>query len=294
MSAHTNNILTVDVEEWFQVENYAGLITRDTWPGRQSRVAASVERLLGLFEEAGVRATFFVLGWVAERLPDLVPRIAAGGHEIASHGWTHTPIWNLGREEFREEVTRSRALLEAQSGRPVVGYRAPTFSVTARTLWALQELARAGYRYDSSIFPVRHDRYGIPDAPTAIHLREEGLWEIPLSVYPLGRFHLPVAGGGYLRLFPHSLTRRAIERLNRREEPAVVYVHPWEFDPGQPRVPGVGLLRTWRHHVGIGRNLGKLARLLGEFRFAPAGEVLDTLSAAGRVGQRAAAAGGER
>jgi polysaccharide deacetylase family protein (PEP-CTERM system associated) len=279
------NILTVDVEDWFQVENYASAIPRERWPDCELRVADSVRRLLELFSRAEVRATFFVLGWIADLLPELVREIASAGHEVGSHGWSHSPIWNLDRESFAEEITRSRRVLEDLSGRPVIGYRAPTFSVTRKTLWALEELAKAGYRYDSSIFPVRHDRYGIPDAPRAIHRTEEGIWEIPLSVFQVGAKTVPVAGGGYFRLYPLAMTRSAVGRMNAEGRPAVVYVHPWEFDPGQPRVPEAGLLRSLRHRVGIGRNLDKLARLLKEYPFAPARDVLSTIDAdiAGKV-----------
>lgn len=275
----SNHVLSIDVEDWFQVENFAQAIPREDWPRCELRVANNVNRLLELLAGADTHATFFVLGWVAERFPDLVRSIARAGHEVASHGWTHTPIWRLSRADFFDEVTRSRALLEELGGRTVIGYRAPTFSVTAETLWALGELRRAGYRYDSSVFPVHHDRYGIPDAPTAAHRREEGIWELPLSVFELGTARLPLAGGGYFRLYPLWFTRWGIRRLERAGRPAVVYLHPWEFDPGQPRVPGVGVLRTFRHRVGLGRNAGKLRSLLKEFRFAPARTVLEELGA---------------
>jgi polysaccharide deacetylase family protein (PEP-CTERM system associated) len=237
----------------------------------------NVCRLLDLLAAADVRATFFVLGWVAERCPDLVRDIASAGHEVASHGWSHTPVWRLSEAAFADEVSRSRVLLEELSGQAVIGYRAPTFSITTSTLWALDVLRRAGYRYDSSIFPVHHDRYGIPDAPTAVHRGAGGMWEVPLAVLELGGARLPVAGGGYFRLYPLWLTRWAIRRLERAGRPAVVYLHPWEFDPGQPAVPGLGRLRTFRHRVGIGRTAEKLARLLREFRFAPARTVLEQL-----------------
>jgi len=272
-----SHVLSVDVEDWFQVENYAHAIRRDEWPRCELRVADNVHRLLDLLAGTNARGTFFVLGWVAERLPDLVRDIARAGHEIASHGWSHTAIHTLGEAAFFDEVSRSRTLLEQLSGQPVIGYRAPTFSVTRRSLWALRQLRRAGYRYDSSIFPVWHDRYGIPDAPTAIHRRAEGIWEVPLSVMELGGVRLPVAGGGYLRLYPLWLTRWAVRRLERIGRPAVFYVHPWELDPDQPRVRGAGPLRTLRHRVGITGYARKLALLLREFPFAPARTVLERL-----------------
>lgn len=273
----TAHVLSVDVEDWFQVENYADVIPRDRWAACELRVADNVRRLLELFAAAEARATFFVLGWVAERLPELVREIARAGHEVASHGWWHTPLWRLGEAAFTDEVSRSRMLLQELSGQAVIGYRAPTCSVTASTTWALRALRDAGYRYDSSIFPVHHDRYGIPGAPTSVHWREEGVWEIPFSVLELPGMRLPVAGGGYFRLYPLWLTRWAIQRLERQGRPAVVYLHPWEFDPTQPRVPGIGAQRSFRHRVGIARNARKLASLLREFRFAPVRTVLREL-----------------
>lgn len=276
-SRSPTHVLSFDVEDWFQVENYAHAIPREQWPRCELRVADNVSRLLDLLSAANVRATFFVLGWVAERLPELVRDIARAGHEVASHGWSHTPIWRLSETAFAEEVSRSRLLLEELSGQPVIGYRAPTFSVTTSTLWALEVLRRAGYRYDSSIFPVHHDRYGIPDAPATVHRRAGGIWEVPLAVLELGGARLPIAGGGYFRLYPLWLTRWAIRRLERADRPAVVYLHPWELDPGQPRVRGLGLLRTFRHRVGIGRTARRLVQLLREFPFAPARTVLEQL-----------------
>jgi len=273
------NILSVDVEDWFQVENYSRFVSRSTWPELELRVVENVRSLLQLFGRASVRATFFVLGWIAERVPELVREMAEAGHEIASHGWSHTPLWALTPDAFAEEVRSSRALLRDLSGQPVYGYRAPTFSVTERTQWSIRILVDAGYQYDSSIYPVRHDRYGIPAAPLEIHRRAEGIWEIPASVVQLGRLRVPVAGGGYLRLYPRTLTLWAIKRINRSGRPAVVYVHPWEFDPGQPHVPGIGLFREFRHHVGIRRNYRKLAALLSDLPFAPVKEVLAEIGA---------------
>jgi polysaccharide deacetylase family protein (PEP-CTERM system associated) len=268
------NVLSIDVEEWFQAEVYARAIPRDRWASVPSRVASSTNDLLRILAGANVRATFFVLGAVAKRLPDLVRGIASEGHEIASHGWSHTPIWNLGREAFFNEVSASRKLLQDLSGQPVLGYRAPTFSITSRTLWAVDELLRAGYRYDSSVFPTHHDRYGIPDAKKDIHVREGGLWEIPPSVLEVGPLGIPVAGGGYLRLYPFIVTRLAIQLLNERlGRPAVVYVHPWEFDPLQP-TPDLPRISKFRHTVGIAANQSKLGRLLAEFRFGTCEEAL--------------------
>jgi len=278
----SSHVLSIDVEDWFQVENHARAIPPEEWPHCELRVGDNVRRLLDLLSTADVRATFFVLGWVAERLPELVREVARAGHEVASHGWSHVPIWNLSEAAFFDEVSRSRRLLEELTAQPVIGFRAPTCSITRSTLWALRALSRAGYRYDSSIFPVRHDRYGIPDAPTGVH-RAEGIWELPLSVFELRGARVPVAGGGYFRLYPLWLTRWAFRRLERARRPAVVYLHPWEFDPSQPRVQGIGWLRTWRHRVGISRNAAKLVSLLREFPFAPARTVLEELGVDLRV-----------
>lgn len=272
--ADVQNIISVDLEDWFQVEAFAGLIPRDRWETLERRLHAPTRRLLDLFEAKGIRATFFVLGWIAEREPELVQEIARRGHEIASHGWSHAALWNLDRQSFAGEAARSRQLLEQITGRPVLGFRAPTFSITRDRLWALEVLAECGYRYDSSIFPVHHDRYGIPDAPLEIHRRGD-LWEVPMSVLPLGSYRLPVAGGGYFRIFPLGLTCHAIRKMNAAGRPAVVYLHPWEFDPDQPRWPGVGRLTRLRHHAGIGRNFTKLTQLVERFRFGSAAEVLE-------------------
>ena len=277
------NAMTVDVEEHFQVSAFEGTVDRADWEQIPSRVEANTARLLELFERTGVRATFFVLGWVAERRPRLVRRIADAGHEIASHGYSHRLIYEQRREEFRQETLRSRGLLQELTGAPVRGYRAASFSIRRGNLWALDVLAEAGFEYDSSLFPVRHDRYGIPGAPRSMHrLQTPGggrLIEIPPSTIALPGTNLPVAGGGYLRLYPEALTRWAIERLNRREEmPAVVYVHPWEVDPTQPRIAAPWFSR-FRHYRGLESTEGKLRTLISRFRFAPMAELVDGVDA---------------
>jgi polysaccharide deacetylase family protein (PEP-CTERM system associated) len=272
----TRNVLSIDVEDWFQVEGFATVIRRDEWPSFELRVERNVDIILEELAAASTHGTFFVLGWVAERLPRMVERIAQAGHEIASHGWSHTPVWRLTPEQFMDEIVRSRALLATLSGQPVVGYRAPTFSVTKETLWALPMLASAGYVYDSSIFPIRHDRYGIPDAPLGIH-RREGIWELPMSVCEIGSFRLPVAGGGYFRLYPRVLTSMAIRHMNRAGRPAIVYLHPWEFDPGQPKPAGASSTALLRHRLNLAGTRGKLRRLMAEFSFAPARDLLGSL-----------------
>jgi polysaccharide deacetylase family protein (PEP-CTERM system associated) len=264
------NVISVDVEEWFQVEAFSHLIPRSSWDGLERRARHSVELLLELFERKGVHATFFALGWIAERDPELLKMIAGLGHEIASHGWSHQTLWNLSPEALTEEASRSKNLLEAITGQEVLGFRAPTFSITKDNLWALSTLAECGYKYDSSIFPVIHDRYGIPDSPLEFHRRQEGIIEMPMSVLSLGKYRLPVAGGGYFRIFPLGLTIHAITKMNTLGRPAVVYLHPWEFDPDQPRWPGVKPLTKFRHHYGICNNLSKLDSLLDRFSFCTA------------------------
>ena len=271
------NALTFDVEEYFHAEAFARVLQPEEWPTLESRVTRSTERLLDILDRERVRATFFILGWVAERHPALVREIAALGHEIACHGYGHRMIQHLSRAEFERDVTRAKRALEDAVGRSVLGYRAPTFSIMRATLWSLDVLVEAGFRYDSSIFPVVHDRYGIPDAPRFPHrLKAPGggeITEFPMSTMTfLGR-RLPVAGGGYFRLFPYRVTRRAIGRINGERQPAMVYLHPWEIDPEQPRIP-VGPLTRFRHLVNVGKTESRLRRLLGELSFGPAAEVL--------------------
>lgn len=264
------NAMTCDLEDYFQVENLAGVVARDQWPSMPSRLAASTDRVLALFAEAGIQATFFVLGWNAERQPELVRRVAAAGHEIASHGYAHRLITEQTPDEFRADVRHAKALLENLAGVPVLGYRAPTFSITERTRWALDILADEGYRYDSSVFPVRHDRYGIPSAPRFLHAvpspNGRTLIEFPPTTYRFLGANLPVAGGGYLRLFPVALLAAALRRINRQGHPVMVYFHPWELDPDQPRLPVRGL-RRFRHYVNLRRTARKLQYLLRRLPF---------------------------
>jgi polysaccharide deacetylase family protein (PEP-CTERM system associated) len=272
------NALTVDVEDYFHVSALAPSIHRDSWGSREPRVVANTHRLLALFGQFGVHATFFVLGWVAERHPQLVRDIAAAGHEVACHGFSHRLVYDQSPDEFREETLRSKRLLEDSIGAPVLGYRAASYSITRRSLWALDVLAEAGFAYDSSIFPVRHDRYGIPDAERRPHrLTTPGgatIAEWPLASAPILGFRLPVAGGGYFRLLPYSVSRWGLASINRREgQPFIFYLHPWEIDPHQPRVRASWLSR-FRHYTNLHKCEGRLRRLLGEFRFGTAREGL--------------------
>ena len=266
------NAMTVDVEDYFQVSVFDQTVSRDRWDELESRVERNTDRLLDLFEATGVTGTFFILGWVAERHPGLVGRIAAAGHEIASHGYGHRLVYDMTPDAFREDLRRSKEVLEATSGRRVVGYRAPSYSVVRDSLWALDVLLDEGFEYDASIFPIHHDRYGIPDSPRHPYRvrRERGdLVEVPGSTVKLGRLNLPIAGGGYFRILPYQWTRWGIGRVNRAERcPAVFYIHPWEIDPEQPRLPASRLGR-FRHYRNLGRTEGRLRRLLRDFAFGP-------------------------
>jgi polysaccharide deacetylase family protein (PEP-CTERM system associated) len=271
------NAMTVDVEEHFQVSAFAGAVNPDDWPRHESRVVGNTERLLDLFDRCETRATFFVLGWVAGQHPGLVETIARRGHEIGSHGWSHQLIYNQEPETFRAELERSRKLLQDLSGQPVEGHRAASFSIDQRNTWALDVVAETGFRYDSSLFPVHHDRYGMPQAPREIHRlktpRGHGLIEFPPTTWSIAGQNLPVAGGGYLRLYPLGFTRLAIRRVNRQGLPAMVYVHPWEVDPRQPRIDAP-LKSRFRHYVGLDGTARKLAALMRSFRFGSMSEVL--------------------
>jgi polysaccharide deacetylase family protein (PEP-CTERM system associated) len=274
------NAMSVDVEEYFHASALEPVAPRSSWESLPSRVVPTTRTLLDLFASRQVRATFFILGWVAERYPELVRDIAAAGHEVASHGYWHQIVYALSPAEFREDVRRSKHVLEDLAGVPVAGYRAPSFSITRRSLWALDVLIEEGYRYDASIFPVRHDRYGIPDAPRHSYTLEQGertITEVPPSTIRLGGQNLAVAGGGYFRLLPYGWTRSGVARLNQREQrPAIFYLHPWEIDTEQPRLP-VGRVTRLRHYGNLGRTEGRLARLLDEFRFAPVADVVEGL-----------------
>jgi polysaccharide deacetylase family protein (PEP-CTERM system associated) len=271
------NAMTIDVEDYFHVSVFDGLVPRDRWDQLESRVCANTERLLDLFSERGVTATFFVLGWVAERFPGLVSRIAGLGHEVASHGYGHRLIYEQTRDAFRDDVRRAKDILESLTGKHVDGYRAPSYSITPQSLWALDVLLGEGHRYDASIFPIRHDRYGIPGSPRHPHVlrRENGtLVEAPGSTVRIGGMNLPVAGGGYFRILPYAWTRWGIRRLNAIENrPAIFYLHPWEIDPSQPRMDA-DYVGRFRHYRNLDKTEDRLTRLLRDFRFGPLQQVL--------------------
>lgn len=257
------NALSVDIEDWFQVGAFETVIAREDWDSLEHRVEANTDAVLELFDAGGVKATFFTLGWVAERYPALMRRIVTAGHELASHGWDHQRVSTMGPEQFRSDLARARATLEDAGGTRVTGYRAPSFSFDARTPWAHRVLAEEGYAYSSSIAPLAHDHYGMPDAPRRAYrpLNDSDLIELPVTVATvLGRE--VTAGGGFFRLLPSSVVDRAIRRSNRAGDAAIFYFHPWEIDPGQPRVAAAPLRSKLRHYSRLGAMRGKLATLI--------------------------------
>lgn len=273
---------TVDVEDYFQVDAFSDVIPRSAWGGFESRVVANTSRLLDLLDEHEVRGTFFVLGWIAERHAELVRAIAARGHEIASHGMSHQQVFTQSPAQFRHETRHSKQLLEDLIQAPVIGYRAATYSITRESLWALDILQEEGFLYDSSIFPVRHDRYGIPDARTVPHALQtplgKSIIEYPLTAVRVLGVNVPISGGGYFRLLPYALTRWGLRRVEAKGRPIVFYLHPWEIDPAQPRVEGARWRSRFRHYLNLDRTLPRLDRLLQDFRFDT---MRDCLSAQG-------------
>lgn len=266
------NAITIDVEDYFHVSNFASIIPHKTWKNYELRVVKNTKKMLTILDEYNTKATFFVLGWLAERIPELVQEIFEKGHEIASHGYTHQVLYEQGPYWFRIDVARSKHILEEITNSPVNGYRAPSFSITNKTLWALKILLEEGYQYDSSIFPIQdHDRYGMPNANPFLHLIKLGekdkLVEFPLSTtMALGK-RFPIAGGGYLRLLPYAFMKWGIRRINRQGFPAIVYIHPWELDADQPRVK-VDWVTRLRHYGNISKTEGKLRTLLHDFKFS--------------------------
>jgi polysaccharide deacetylase family protein (PEP-CTERM system associated) len=263
------NALSFDVEEFFHVQGFADVISPSSWDSFPSRVVDSTRRILRLLREFDVRATFFVLGWVAQRQPELVREIAGDGHEIASHGYGHQLIYQQSRDEFAADIARSLESIAAACPHVQVrGYRAPSFSIVKESEWALDVLLASGMKYDSSVFPIAgHDRYGIPNASRRAGPVRDGLLEVPLSTVRVAGRNWPVAGGGYFRLFPLWLTRHAIRRINAEGHPAVIYLHPWEFDPEQPRVATARRTSKFRHYVSLAKTEPRLRRLLQEFTF---------------------------
>jgi polysaccharide deacetylase family protein (PEP-CTERM system associated) len=289
------NAMTVDVEDYFQVSAFDSRVPRASWDAYESRVCANTDRLLELFADRSVTATFFVLGWVAQRFPSLVRRIAEAGHEVASHGYSHRLVYAMKRSEFAEDLRRASDVIGCATGVAVRGYRAPSYSIVRESFWALDELVAQGFVYDASIFPIHHDRYGVPNCPRFIHAirRVAGtLWECPGATVRVAGHNLPIGGGGYFRLLPYSWTRWGIQHVNEREgQPVTFYIHPWEIDPAQPRVPAARLSR-FRHYRTLNQTEGRLKRLLSEFRFGTVLSVLPNATAGTAVAEPALALGG--
>ena len=267
------NAFSIDVEDWFQVAAFAPYIRREDWDRLECRVERNVEEMLELLARHHVRATFFTLGWIAERYPTMVRRIVAAGHELASHGYGHHFVGDLGPLGLREDVLRAKRTLEDVGGVFVGGYRAPSFSVGASTQWAHDVLLETGHRYSSSIYPIKHDLYGMPEAPRFAHYTKSGLLEIPATSIHLLRRNLPASGGGFFRLLPYHVSRWSIDRVNRLDgQAAIFYCHPWEIDPGQPRVSAASVKSRFRHYVNQGTMRRKLDRLLADFRWSTVSE----------------------
>ena len=276
------NALTVDIEDYFQVSAMAPYIPRNRWDQIECRVEQNVDRLLGRFHEHGAHATFFTLGWIAERYPQMVRRIVLAGHEIASHGYAHLRASEQTREAFSRDIASAKHLLEDISGVEVLGYRAPSFSIGESNLWAFDCLLAAGHVYSSSVYPVAHDHYGSPNASRFPYAAKEGLLEIPITTIRAFGRNLPAGGGGFFRFAPYRVSRWAIRRFNRDEQrPAIFYMHPWEIDPGQPRVPGISAKTRFRHYVNLHRTEDRLCRLLHDFSWDRVDRVFGVARSAG-------------
>ncbi|MEO1167587.1 MAG: XrtA system polysaccharide deacetylase [Pseudomonadota bacterium] len=276
------NALSVDIEDWFQVGAFETVIARGDWDALPHRVERNSDAVLDLFERAGVKGTFFTLGWVAERYPALIRRIADAGHEIASHGWDHLRVFTMQPEEFRADLKKARTALEDAAGEKVSGYRAPSFSIDARTPWAHEILAEEGYRYSSSVAPVVHDHYGWPEAPRFAFTPVSGsdLMELPVTTARLGGRTIAAGGGGFFRLLPYRFSHWAIGQVNEQEQrPAIFYFHPWEIDPDQPRVENAPLRSKVRHYSRLSAMEGKLEKLLGDFEWGRVDQVAEAQKA---------------
>jgi polysaccharide deacetylase family protein (PEP-CTERM system associated) len=265
-AARPVNALTIDVEDYFQVSALAPYISRDRWDSIPCRVEGNIDVVLGLLREVSAKATFFTLGWIAQRYPALIRQIVAEGHEIASHGYSHQRASDQSAETFSSDIRLAKRVLEDLSGEEVRGYRAPSFSIGRKNLWAFDCIAEAGYRYSSSVYPVRHDHYGMPDAPRFLYESRPGLIEVPVTTSRFFNANLPAGGGGYFRLLPYSMSAWLVRRVNRLDnKPAVFYFHPWELDPGQPRAAGIDAKTRFRHYVNLHRTEPRLRRLLKDF-----------------------------
>lgn len=269
------NAMTVDVEDYFQVSAFEGCVSRTDWESHELRVERNVDRILELFDGLQLKATFFTLGWIAERCPQMVRRIVEQGHELASHGYDHRRVTQMDAAAFRADVTRTRGLLEDLAGGAVLGYRAPSYSIGAGNLWALDVLEETGHRYSSSIYPIAHDLYGMPEAPRfAFRIRDGGLLEVPVSTVSIAGKRIPCGGGGWFRLFPYPMTRAMIRRVNGADrQPSIFYFHPWEIDADQPVMAGAGAKARFRHYLNLSRVPSRLERLARDFVWAPMRDV---------------------
>lgn len=280
------NYMTIDVEDYFHVSAFENQSPPSTWAERVCRVEKNTDTILALMDENDVKATFFILGWVAEHYPRIAKKIASMGHEVASHGYLHQRVALQDRETYRQDIRRGKSLLEDQIGEAVLGYRAPSYSITRKTAWAFDELIDAGFKYDSSIFPMKHDFYGIPDWPRfegyavkndqgwksadSVDVGQVGIRELPITTLRIGQRNLPIAGGGYFRLFPYAVTRLGLNQINKKEsQPFVFYLHPWEFDPQQPRMIGASVKSKFRHYLNLGKTEKRFKSLLADFEFQP-------------------------
>ncbi|HLX30090.1 MAG TPA: XrtA system polysaccharide deacetylase [Casimicrobiaceae bacterium] len=273
-SAPIVNALTIDVEDYFQVSAFASQVSRDNWDGIECRVEGNIERILALLADAGASATFFTLGWIAERYPELLRRIANCGHELASHGFDHQRASEQSPDAFSADIRLAKAIIEDVTGRAVNGYRAPSFSIGPANAWAFDEIAAAGYRYSSSVYPIHHDHYGDPHAPRFAYEVRPDLLEIPVATIRIGNRNWPAGGGGYFRLLPYAFSRWSIARINRHDaKPAMFYFHPWELDAEQPRIEGAGRKARFRHYVNLRRMAPRLACLLRDFSWSRADRV---------------------
>ena len=276
------NAFTVDVEDYFQVEAFSSVIDKNKWDSYECRVEKNTDLILGLLDNENIKGTFFILGWIAKRYPQVVHNITAQGHEVASHGMSHQLIYKQHQDTFRKETRNAKALLEDLCQKEVIGYRAATYSITNESLWALDILAEEGFRYDSSIFPMRHDKYGISDACPVPHILKTPsgyeITEFPISTVKTKRWTLPVAGGGYFRIFPYMYTRWGLSKLNKQNKPFVFYIHPWEVDPDQPLTLGISRLSKFRHYSNMARCQTRLSKLLNDFEFSTMENVLTSLN----------------
>ncbi len=268
--------MTIDVEDYFQVSAFENVIARGDWDRLPLRVADNTNNLLDLFSESDIKATFFILGWVAERCPDLIKRMADDGHEVACHGYGHLRATEQTETEFREDVKKSKTILEEISGKPVLGYRAPSFSINDSNRWVFDTLRDLGFLYSSSTYPVKHDLYGVPSWPRFKYRLENGLIEIPMTTIKLGEKTLPISGGGYFRLFPYPLSRYLLQRFERTEtSPGIFYMHPWEIDPDQPKQQNISFKTRFRHYLNLRKHKGRLTKLISDFQWGRMDQVFE-------------------